>query len=271
MHRKFRRGLGAALLASAALLLAPAAASAAGASGPPRLVCSGGPIVAGRYTSITVTGVCFMPGGVVTVLGPLRVAPGAALLANFPATGSGPEGDATVIVDGGVRVGKDATLMLGCSPHLGCTHTTSDRVDGGLRAWDALGVILHSDSFRGDVSLRGGGGGVSCVPSGVFASIGAPPYSDLEDNTVRGHLSVSGLDSCWFGMLRNMVHGSVSVRDNTMADPDSMEVLQNTIWGHLSCEGNLPAVQFGDSGASPNQVRGKATGQCASPISERFA
>ena len=46
------------------------------------------------------------------------------------------------------------------------------------------------------------------------------------------------------------------------SDPDAGEVLQNTVHGSIACFGNTPAVQFGDSGASPNVVGRHAIGQC---------
>ena len=264
------RALVAVFAASASLL---AGTSAAGAADAPHLTCSGGPVAAGRYASLTVTGTCLFPSsGVVEILGNLTVAEGGALFANYPALGPDqPEGDATVVVGGEVLVGKGAALLLGCSPHVGCVNTTNDRIGGGIRGRDALGVILHSSAIHGGVSISGGGGGVTCTPSGVFAALGQPVYSDLEDNAIWGNVSVSGLETCWFGALRNQVHGNFSYHGNTYADPDAGEVLQNTIWGNLSCEDNLPAVQFGDSGASPNLVRGRASGECVFPISERFA
>ena len=51
-----------------------------------------------------------------------------------------------------------------------------------------------------------------------------------------------------------------------MADPDAGEVVQNTVQGNLVCNANSPAVQFGDSGAAPNQAGGNAVGQCGSDV-----
>ena len=65
------------------------------------------------------------------------------------------------------------------------------------------------------------------------------------------------------GALRNQVRGNIVVLKNTMGDPDAGEVLSNRIDGSIACFSNSPAVQFGDSGGSPNQVRGFAFGQCA--------
>lgn len=270
MGISFGRGVLGGLTALATVI---AGATAVGASDASHLTCSGGPVAAGRYASITVTGTCFFPStGVVEVLGNLTVAEGGALLANYPALGPDqPEGDATVVVGGNVKVDAGGTLLLGCAPHVGCVNTTSDRVDGNISSRDALGVIVHNTTIDGNVTFQGGGGGVSCEPTGVFVAFGQPDYSDLEDNWVGGNVSVTRLETCWFGALRNVVMGNVRYADNTYADPDAGEVLQNTIYGNLSCADNLPAVQFGDSGASPNRVKGRATGECVYPISEPFA
>ncbi len=49
-------------------------------------------------------------------------------------------------------------------------------------------------------------------------------------------------------------------RSGTFADPDASENLNNTVAGNLLCFGNSPAIQVGDSGASPNVVAGFAAG-----------
>jgi hypothetical protein len=71
------------------------------------------------------------------------------------------------------------------------------------------------------------------------------------------------LQTCWMGALRNNVRGNLVNVKNTMADPDANEVLANLVRGSVACFANSPAVQYGDSGSSPNQVRGAAFGECA--------
>jgi len=55
----------------------------------------------------------------------------------------------------------------------------------------------------------------------------------------------------------------VTLDDNINADPDAMEVVSNVIFGDLSCFGNSPPPQVGDSGGRPNVVFGRKLGQCA--------
>jgi hypothetical protein len=147
----------------------------------------------------------------------------------------------------------------------GGTLSGQNHVSGDVRATQALGVILHASKINGNVTLNGGGGGLSCdVPAtGIFAALQSPVYSDSEDNTIGGDLKVTGLRTCWLGALRNHVRGNVTDRNNKMADPDAGEVLANVVNGNIACFNNSPVVQYGDSGSSPNQVRGHAFGECA--------
>jgi len=236
--------------------------------------CSGGVIAPGSYGSLTVTGTCFVPQGSVVIHGNLTLAPGSLLDAVSPAppapTGSELPGD--VYVSGNVIVGQGAALGLGCSPSI-CTDSTNDSVGGNLVANQALAVIVHGVTVGGSVAVTGGGGGVTCAPPPLFDTdpqlAGNPAYGDFENNVIRGNLTVTGLKSCWFGALRDQIGGSFVYNNNTFADPDANENLNSTINGSMICVGNSPAVQFGDSAASPNVVRGAAIGQCAYPISVR--
>ena len=116
--------------------------------------------------------------------------------------------------------------------------------------------------------MTGGGGGVTCAPPPLFETdpqIAGPAYGDFENNVIAGSLTVVGLKSCWFGALRNQIGNSFIYNFNTFADPDASENLSSTIGGSLICVGNSPAIQVGDSMASPNVVRGAAIGECAAP------
>ena len=93
-----------------------------------------------------------------------------------------------------------------------------------------------------------------------------PGLQRLRGQIVGGNLTISGLQSCWLGTLREQVGGSVTIVNNTLADPDAMEVGSNLISGNMTCFGNsaggTPTVQFGDGGAAPSMVGGWAAGQC---------
>lgn len=227
---------------------------------PSGATCTGGSIAPGTYQSLTITGACFIPDGVVTVYGGLTIASGAFLFAASPT--------ATVTISGGAVVGSGATFIFGCAPSFGCANTTNDRINGGIVANQPLAMIFHGNTINGGISVRGGGGGITCDPNPLLTAIlgsDVPAYSTFEDNLINGRLSVSGLQSCWFGLARNHVNGTVTLVNNTFADTDAMEILSNTIHGSLACSTNSPVpTNIADGIAlEPNTVTGNESGQCA--------
>ena len=262
------------------VVLGAGAAEAAQAGGHQPSTCTGtfkSPgVLAGKYKGdVVVTGVCAVNGGAAVIKGDLILAPGSALNATFALNDVAGTGTSSLTVKGDVKVGSGALLAMGCEPNFnpctddpnagtGGTLTGQNTVSGNVRAFQSLGVLLHASTIKGNVSLRGGGGAESCNPPfpGAFADIGSPPFSDAEDNSIGGDLTMTGLHSCWLGALRNSVRGNVFVAANSMADPDAMEILANRIHGSIACFNNSPAVQYGDSASSPNQVKRHAFGQC---------
>jgi hypothetical protein len=262
------------------VVLGAGAAGAAQAGGHRPSTCTGtfkAPgVLAGKYKGdVVVTGVCVVNGGAAVIKGDLILAPGSALNATFALNDLAGTGTSSLTVKGDVKVGSGALLAMGCEPNFnpctddpnagtGGTLTGQNKVFGNIRAFQSLGVLLHASTIKRSVSVIGGGGAESCIPPvpGVFADIGSPPFSDAEDNTIGGNLTMIGLHSCWLGALRNSVRGNVFVAGNKMADPDAMEILANLIHGSIACFGNSPAVQYGDSGSSPNQVKRHAFGEC---------
>jgi hypothetical protein len=259
-------------------------------------------IPAGTYTQVTVTGICHIlgavtgpavgpggaevitncnaPGGTVHVLGNLIIAPNAFLDAGSCAP--------AVAVGGNVSVGSGGTFILGCSPFLVIMPpvppfptlcpgiTTSDSIGGNVTADHALAVIFHANTINGNLSVEGGGGGLNCNPdANLSAALDSahgdqgptPAYNDFENSTIGGVVSISGLQGCWFGILRNQVQKNLILTDNTFVDADAMEVLDNIVEGNLICFGNSPTVHVGDSGdTAPNKVTGKQLGQCTPPL-----
>lgn len=247
--------------------------------------CRGGDVPPGTYSWVVITGQCYMPVGTITIRNDLSVAPGALLDAVTPGDPvAGPVVPATVVVRGNVSVGPGAVLLFGCSPGIACSNPpgiSNDRIGGNLSGYGALGVVVHSASIGGSVALFGGGGGTNCnttpptppstdaapAPWSDDASLAnTPVYSDFEDTTVGGNLTINGLQSCWLGTLREQVGGSVTLANNALADPDALEVASNLISGNMTCYGNtaggVSTVQYGDSGGAPNTVGGWASGQC---------
>jgi hypothetical protein len=101
----------------------------------------------------------------------------------------------------------------------------------------------YASNVTGNVSEYGGGPGLTCGPDPVC---GFGPFSDFEDNTIGGNLTISGLQTCWLGALRDTVGGNFTANGNTSADPDGNELI-SSIAGNMSCSSNSPVVQFGDS------------------------
>jgi hypothetical protein len=120
-------------------------------------------------------------------------------------------------------------------------------------------VVLHGNVIKGSVSLTGGGPGLTCAP----LPFGPPAYSDFENNTISGSVTVTGYTSCWLGFIRNDVRGRVTFMDNQLLDPDANEYVSNTIHGNLVCSGNSPDPQIGDSEGNQNTVTGQKLGQCS--------
>ena len=156
-----------------------------------------------------------------------------------------------VRINGGVSVARGATFVLGSEENPAHTGT----INGGVRSTNAASVQIHFSSINGGVTLVGGAG-----PFG-------PPFdvtwNTIEDSVINGSVNISGYNGFWQGFFRNTVNGGVRFNDNTVVDTDGNELQTNRINGGLSCSGNTPAPQQGDSEGSPNEVSGPKTGQCA--------
>lgn len=277
-------GAAAALLSLAiAPVLTASAASAAPVGGGGPYTCTGGTIPPGTYASISVTGVCYAPAGTIVDRGMLSVQPKALLDAVSPGDPpSRPVVPATVLVGGNVYVGPGAVLLFGCSPNISCSNPPGisfDRIGGNLIATGAQAVVVHSASIAGSASVISGGGGAAAKtcssqtpgsptvkdlePWSEDPNLDyTPVYTDFEDTSIGGSLTVTGLTSCWLGSLRDQVGGSMTYVGNTMGDPDALEIDNNLVSRNMSCASNSPAVQFGDSGAAPNLVGGLGSGEC---------
>lgn len=260
MNERVHRRLAA--VAAGALLAFGAQAGVASAA-PTSTTCPGGSVAAGTYSSLTITGMCLVDSGDVTVQHSLVVAPGGALGAMF--------GGSNLTVGQNVSVGSGGILVLGCEPEaFPCfndsqdtpTMSTHDSVGGNLTADGALMMLVHGNEIGGNVTQSGGGGGVTCdlFPLGQN---GPPAYSTYEDNQIGGNATIAGVHTCWLGFIRNTVARNVNYVGNVLYDPDGNEVVTNTIDRNLNCAANDPTPQVGDSGGNPNTVGGRSNGQCA--------
>ena len=231
-------------------------------------------LAAGTYASVSITGVCAVRTGQVTVTGDVSVGAGAALVTAYAQSG-GLSGPPVLNVLGSIVAGAGASLILGCDPvHFTCfddptpgspTSASQTTVQGSIVATDSLGVVIHDSTVTGDITETGGGGGLSCAPStSVFSqTYEHSVYSDYENLVIGGNLRVSGVQSCWFGALRLTVGGSATFSGNTFFDQDANEILNNQISGNMLCTDLSPPVHFGDAGQGGSTVGGYGTGDCA--------
>jgi hypothetical protein len=236
--------------------------SAASASPTHALTCSGGNIASGTYKSITVTGACKVPNGrTVVVQHNVLIQPGA----KFDA-----QTHSTVTIKGNVIAQSGSSFGLGCTTAHPCDgdmgepdgFTTHDSVWGSVILNDVFNAALNGDHIGHNVIVNGGGAGL-LNPETDFVPL------SIKDDTIGGNVIVNGLTTVWFGVIRSTIGGNVVITGFQGSDPDSNEVVANTIGGNLICIGNSPAAQFGDAvedgppGYGPNDVAGHAIGECA--------
>jgi hypothetical protein len=185
------------------------------------------------------------------------LAPGTYGVVTVPAGATCIISEGPLTIRGGLSVGEGAIFIFGDeeSPNVNAT------ISGGVVAFDANSVQIHFSTLNGGVVLDGGSGPFP----GPFDFGGgfAPTWNTLEDNTINGTVKITGYNGFWQGFIRNHVNGSVTFSDNNVLDTDGNEFVTNTINGSLSCWGNTPAPQVGDSGGEDNVVAGKTSGQCA--------
>jgi hypothetical protein len=257
-----RRGAFLVCLAAAGLLagLAPAGARAEVRGHHCRGTLSSPGTLSGTYRgNVLVNGVC-QATGATTVRGSLVLRRGSVLLAFVNLT-----------VNHDVWVRRGATLVAGADPDAGGGDQPSFfHLRGDLTATDALGVVIHGGKIEGNVNQTGGGGGFTCQPVGVFAQLGSPAFSVYEGMEIEGMLAVSRLHSCWFGITHNTEIHNVRVIRNQLADPDAVEILDNTITHNIICRGNSMMWDSADTVEGslyprqwePNRVGGRRAGQC---------
>jgi hypothetical protein len=273
----------AAAVTGGVLVAGPVTAAGAAVTGHP-VVCSGTPkapgVLAGTFKSdVVVKGACEVNAGRAVVDGNLTLSPGSVLLAVFALNDKTGSGKSSLSVHRNLRVGAGATLLLGCNPaNFPClddphpkkpTLSSHDSVGRDLAASRPLGIIVHNVRIRGDVIQRGGGGGRNCTPSGVFKRFKSPVYSAYEHSSVGGDVRVTGVRSCWMGLVTLHVGNNMVVRNNKLADPDAIEILANHIARNLVCRGNSRTWDSAEAGAhlfpripQPNKVKRHRAGQC---------
>jgi len=258
---------------------------------PTSYTCSGGDfqtrnlvsIPSGTYSSITITGACApAPNAVITVLGDVKVAPGAVFNAQtFPST---------ITVGHDVTAGPGSLLGLGCLPDPTPTSTTGHpctdpttgqpsetagnsniTVNGNICAWLASAVLLNGITVHGNVTLIGSEGTATATERAT-----AIPWS-IKTNTIGGNLFVGYMTPLWLGVLVNKVGGNVTlvnihITDGLPTNPPTppanvdtnptIYVVRNTIGQNLGCWGLGPNVSGGFIPGEVNTVGGQTFGQC---------
>jgi hypothetical protein len=278
------------LVGSAALVMGlvagPASAAVSGGGAAPR-VCSGtlaAPgVLSGSYEhGAVIKGICFVNGGVATIEGNLTLTPGSGLDATFANNDLAGKGNSRLVVWGNVVVGDDVTLIAGCLPtsspcsddpnaHTAPTLSMAPFIHGSMIENAPLGVIMHDAWIGGSVTQLGGGGGFTCNPLGVFKAFGSPVFSTYEDSTIVGSLLIANVHSCWLGTARAHIGGNADYLNNSLADPDAIEIVSNNVQGDLVCSHNSMVWDSGDLSTTgslfprapqPNTVHGDRIGQC---------
>jgi hypothetical protein len=219
--------------------------------------------IKGTYSGdVVVDGTCAVDAGPAVINGNLILLPGSTLVAAFASD--------DLTVRGSIQVKDFAALIIGCNPvSFSCVDnadgTATAEVSKNLTAELPLGLVAHNTTVDGKAVIDRGGGGINCISTpfpGIFGVLGSPAYVGIEDSSVHLSLTIQGVFTCWLGVLRVKVGRNLTVANNIWVHPDSGEVVGNFIGGNISCSGNNRDIQFGDSGAAPNQVRGTASGQC---------
>jgi hypothetical protein len=284
--RTYLRGL-ACLVSAGALaggMLAAGSAAAAAVAGHKVTICTGTPtspgVLTGTYrTNVVVKGACEVNAGAAVLKRDLTLSPGSVVLAAFALNDKTGKGKSSLSVRGDLRVGAGATLVMGCNPqNFAClddphpnkpTLSSHDTVGRDLISVRPLGIVVHNSSIGGDVLQTGGGGGRNCKPSGVFKLFKSPVYSTYEVGSVGGDVRITGVKSCWMGLVTLQVRGDMVMRNNKLADPDAIEILANHIRHDLTCRGNSRTWDSEDIGQhlfprkpEPNKVGGDRAGQC---------
>ncbi len=156
-----------------------------------------------------------------------------------------------VTIRNGLFIRQGATFVIGDDQHI----VNNGTIIGGVHATNAMNVQIHSMTILDGVDIQGG--------SGPFGGPFDVTWNTIEDNYIRGPVTMNGYNGFWMGFIRNKVVGSVTLTNNHLIDDDGNEYVTNVISGNLSCSGNSPAPQIGDSEGSHNIVSGSKLGQCA--------
>lgn len=228
--------------------------------------CSSGMLEPGVYTSVLVTGLCNLADfGTVVINGDLRVAHGQ----KFNAVTDG-----TLIVYGSFYSGTNSITDIGCNTvSVGppCTTDSDDVIMGDVSSDHPLEMSFHNVSVGGDYEVYAADqdypDNTGCTHTDLTET---PDYMTFEDGSVAGNFTYDGVYTCWMGLFRTHVGGSVYVLNNrTNATVPgiaftSPAIATNWIDGKLICKGNFPPPTLGSTHGhgKPNIAKQGKFDQC---------
>lgn len=172
----------------------------------------------------------------------------------------------TITIGGNVVGGSGSLVGLGCqspadtgnSAHVCSTDSTGHStitVAGNVTVTGAAVVMLNGTTIRGNVTLVGGGFGMTW---------------SIKNNRIDGNLTVSGQHVEWLGVLFNWVGRNVILTDIAVNDvhpgAPGVYIVRNTVARNLICMNLTPGVSGGFMPGSVNTVGGNAIGQCAALV-----
>jgi hypothetical protein len=264
----------ASIAAGSTLTIAISPVNAAGASG---FICTGtlatpGSVPAGTYASLAMPAgsLCEVVGDV-TVNRPVSIGTGAGLaVVAGSLTIRGPVSISTqgvlasfdnstpIHIGGPVWVGQDAALIVGTeTPGGPRTNSISGPVTGNGES----SVQIHNATVSGPVRLTGGGGQNAIVDA--MSPDFPGNFNDLEDNDIRGPVSVTGYHGVWSGVIRDIIRGPFTFSNNVQSPTDEFDIGSSTIYGPATCNDNNPVPNMGHSPGGPSVVFGPIRGDQA--------
>ena len=149
----------------------------------------------------------------------------------------------------GVQVGPGASFVLGFDG-----GPATGTIGGGIVADNAAQLIVHHAQINGGVTVQGGSGPFGCTQP--FAPV---CITLLQGNSINGGATINGYNGLFLGFIRNHVNGSVTISNNVQT-LDEIDIGSNVVHGSLTCAGNNPTENTGDSpGPTPDTVTGQNT------------
>jgi hypothetical protein len=191
-----------------------------------------GDVTVNRPVSIGTGAGLAVVAGSLTIRGPVSIS-AQGVLASF-------DNSTPVHIGGPVWVGQDAAFIVGTETPRG---PRVNSISGPVTGNGESTVQIHNAVVSGPVRLTGGGGQNAIVDamSGGFPG----NFSDLEDNDIRGPVSVTGHHGVWSGVIRDIIRGPFTFSNNVESPPDEYDLGSNTIYGPPTCNDKQSSSQHG--------------------------